>query len=212
MALRNKKGQGIIEGGAAIVLIISVTVGALALLVDIGTSVFFKDKLGLICNQLALKFSGFAGDVSALPTGQLQSEAVALGSALGLTINPSDVTATSITSGSDTLLKVSIEAKAPLVFKVFGAVVPISDFGVALNGVATFNNNLNAFNNYNAVLLIPTPNGQAMYPGFLNAPLPPTLSSGGAVSVCLIQAAGGGAPALGQFGAPGIGAFIEVPQ
>jgi hypothetical protein len=71
MALRNKKGQGMVEGAAAIVLIISVTVGALALLVDIGTSIFFKDKLGLICNQLALKFSGFAGDFSALPSAQL---------------------------------------------------------------------------------------------------------------------------------------------
>ena len=204
---RKGNGQAIVQGVAAVSLVTAVAVAAITLTVDIGTTIYFTDKLGFICNQLSIKFAGFAPEIDRLPANVIQSDAVALGSAMGITINPANVHVTELKQGATNLLNVSItNATAPLLFQVLGPSVNVSSSAAALPDNPKFNNKLanNDFDNYNDTLLLPvTGAGGAFFPGFVVPTpnlLPKTTMPGGIVPLCLIQAAGGGAPALGQLG------------
>lgn len=143
------QGQALAEGVVALVLIISATVGAVALLFNTGMLVYDQEKLGFICQQS----SNFAlGQSSKTVQSATQTFAQNLGTSMGLPIDTKNVTVTP--SSSPTQVTVAITAQAPLFFGVFGSLATIKDNATSVT-------QLDQFHSYDTVLQIPLETGGA---------------------------------------------------
>ncbi|MBY0359049.1 MAG: hypothetical protein K2W82_13685 [Candidatus Obscuribacterales bacterium] len=80
MKLKNRsaKGQGLIEGTAAVVVLMFTMIGSLFLLLNLGMSIYYKQKVGFFANQVAAAEAdslSWSGSYNNIPVARLESDA-----------------------------------------------------------------------------------------------------------------------------------------